>query len=315
MTSGGGTAPQIVIVGAASRDIDRDDPRGWRLGGSVTYGALLAARLGARVGALIGSDGEAAAHGHELDLLRLAGVDVRRVPLARGPVFDNVQTPHGRQQYGFAASDQMPPDALPEAWRDAPAFLLAPVADEIPPSWADVPRADARVAVGWQGLLRRIDPGQRVVALPARPGPLLARSDVGSVSVEDLRCGGDRLDLLLPRVGQELTITDDEHGSLYVRRERGGLRMRRLPAVPVRRTVDTTGAGDAFHTTWFLGQLADGPFGSEPPSRWRALHLAAVVGSLAVETYGLAGVPDRAMTALRIAELPAGRRQATSDRD
>lgn len=292
-----------MIVGAAARDIDRTDPRGWRLGGSVTYGALLAARLGARVGALVGVDGEAAAHGHELDLLRLAGVDVRRVPLARGPVFHNVQTPHGREQYGFEASDPIPPDALPEEWRGAAAFLLAPVAGEIPADWADVPHADARVAVGWQGLLRRIEPGLLVVGLPARPGPLLARSDVGSVSVEDLRSGGDRLDMLLPRGGQELTITADEHGSLYIRRERDGLHMRRLPAVPVRQTVDTTGAGDAFHTTWFLGQLADGPFGPKPTPRWRALRLAAVVGSLAVETYGLAGVPDRAMTAARIAEL------------
>lgn len=303
MTADEPARPSLVIVGAASRDVDERDPRGWRLGGSVTYGALLAARLGARVGALVGVDPAAATEGHELDLLRLAGVDVRLVPLARGPVFDNVQTPRGREQIGHEGSDPLPPGALPEAWRDCDAFLLGPVANEIPDEWAEVPRADALLAVAWQGLLRRIEPGKRVIQVPARPGPLLARSDIGSVSVEDLRSGGRRLDELLPRAGQQLAITADEHGALCLRREETGLRVWKLPSIPVRRTVDTTGAGDAFHTTWFLGCLAGGPFGPVPLPPGRALHLAAIVGSLAVETYGLAGVPDRAMTAARIAEL------------
>ena len=52
-------APQVVVVGAASRDLVDDDARGWRLGGGVAYSALALARLGLRVGALIGVDGPA----------------------------------------------------------------------------------------------------------------------------------------------------------------------------------------------------------------------------------------------------------------
>ena len=39
---GGGMAdvPVVVVVGAACRDLVHDDPRGWRLGGGVTYAAL-----------------------------------------------------------------------------------------------------------------------------------------------------------------------------------------------------------------------------------------------------------------------------------
>ncbi len=33
-------APEVVVVGSASRDLVRDDPRGWRLGGGVSYAAL-----------------------------------------------------------------------------------------------------------------------------------------------------------------------------------------------------------------------------------------------------------------------------------
>ena len=96
--------PELLIVGAASRDLDTRDERGWRLGGSVSYAALLAARLGARVAALIGAD-PAARGARELRLLEQAGVEIAYAELDRGPVFDNVETPRGRQQVGHQASD------------------------------------------------------------------------------------------------------------------------------------------------------------------------------------------------------------------
>ena len=45
--------PQVVVVGAACRDLVDDDERGWRLGGGASYSALALARLGLRVGALV----------------------------------------------------------------------------------------------------------------------------------------------------------------------------------------------------------------------------------------------------------------------
>jgi sugar/nucleoside kinase (ribokinase family) len=309
--TGRGT-PDVVIVGAAARDIAIADPRGWRLGGSVTYGSLLAARLGARVGALVGADAEAA-RAHELDLLRAAGVEIVLVDLSVGPVFDNIETAAGREQVGHAASDRLPAAALPERWRTCATFLLAPVAGEIGPEWADAVPRDALVGLAWQGLLRGITPGRPVEPLPPRPGPLIARADVGSVSIEDLRAGGGALDELLVRPGQELTITADAAGALHLVRRPRGFVIRRLPAVPARHTVDRTGAGDAFHTVWVLARMARGPLGAGPPGAGppgagplgsgRALHLAALAGSLAVETVGLEGLPGRVDMARRIAEI------------
>ena len=68
-------AREIVVVGAASRDLVDDDARGWRLGGGVSYSALALARLGVTVRALVGVDGPAAS-ADELDLLRGAGAQV-----------------------------------------------------------------------------------------------------------------------------------------------------------------------------------------------------------------------------------------------
>ena len=109
---------EILHVGSASRDIAHGDPRGWRLGGGVTYAALTTARLGLRTAALIGADAAAAA-ARELDQLRAAGVQLQVVELAESPVFDNVDTPEGRVQTCLAPGVPLPVVDVPDAWRDA----------------------------------------------------------------------------------------------------------------------------------------------------------------------------------------------------
>ena len=67
--------PDVVIVGAATRDLNDEAPRGWLLGGGVTYGALALARLGVRTGVLLGLDDEAST-ADELGLIRDAGAEI-----------------------------------------------------------------------------------------------------------------------------------------------------------------------------------------------------------------------------------------------
>ena len=83
--------PTVVIVGAATRDLDPTDGRGWRLGGGVTYSSIAASRLGVKVKAVVGAD-TLAATASELDVLKAAGVDLRLIPIERGPVFNNRQS-------------------------------------------------------------------------------------------------------------------------------------------------------------------------------------------------------------------------------
>lgn len=307
--SSGHSAPDLVVVGSATRDVDPADPRGWRLGGAVAYGGLLAARLGARVGALIGADSEAAS-AHELRLLERAGVDVRLVPLEHGPVFDNQPTPRGRVQVAHDVADALPVSTWPAAWGSARAVLFGSVAGELGPDWAGVPGERSVVALAWQGLLRRMERGRQVTPLSAEPGPLLDRADLVGVSTEDLGAGGAPLDVLLRRNGQQLMLTASEAGGLHVRRQDGSLMMRRVPSIAARRLSDTTGAGDAFLTTWLLGSIRGGPFGPERLATGRAIALAAAVASLVVERRGLANLPDRAALARRLAELNRPRGEA-----
>src|SRR3954471_11664249 len=124
MTEARSEAPVVVVVGAAARDLVDDDPRGWRLGGGVSYSALTTARLGLPTGAIVGVD-DAASDATELELLREAGVDVRLVHLDHGPIFQNIERPEGRLQLCGSHSDPLPVTSVPDAWRAAPGWILA----------------------------------------------------------------------------------------------------------------------------------------------------------------------------------------------
>jgi sugar/nucleoside kinase (ribokinase family) len=291
--------PQLVVVGAAARDVDPSDERGWTLGGGVSFSSLLAARLGVRVGVLIGLD-PLARDARELTLMTDAGADLEVVPLANGPVFENIEGPRGRRQIARGLSDRLDPSALPRRWRDASTFLLAPVAGEIGVEWASALDTDATVALSWQGLLREMAVDEDVRPLPARPQPLFERAEVAGVSREDLRGGGAPLTELLPRPGQELAITAGERGALHVRRMESGLEMRRVRAVRAMSVRNPVGAGDSFLTAWVVARLRDGPFGPEPLSLGRALHFAALVATLGIERGGLTGVADAELVRARL---------------
>jgi sugar/nucleoside kinase (ribokinase family) len=294
--------PDILHVGAACRDVSDDDPRGWRLGGGVTYAALATARLGLRTAAVVGVD-EAAASAPELDLLRQAGVDLLLVHLAEGPVFHNLELPAGRIQTCVAPGRPLEVVALPESWRHAAAWSIAPVAAEVDEAWAAAIPDGAYVGVGWQGFLRRLAAGERVGRHPPVPNRLVARADLVGVSHHDLD-PETPLDALYPllRPGAVLIVTQGHEGGLAVTLgdDRAPARRVRYRADRADREVDPTGAGDTFLAA-LLSTAVRRALAGRPPSRRLDLAFATAAASLAVEDHGLDGVPDRAAVLVRMA--------------
>ena len=294
-------APAVVVVGAACRDLVDDDERGWRLGGGASYSALALARLGISVGALVVAD-ELAAASAELDMVRAAGVDVRVIPGSRGPIFINVETPTGRVQHTPQVSDPVDPAYLPPAWRNARAWMLAPVAAEIRDEWADIVPADALVALGWQGLLRVLRDGAAVHHLPPGASPVVRRADlvgVGADDVDDVTTPAHLAAFMKP--GATLLFTDGIHGGTAYRvgERPDDLTPRHWHSIPIREYVDPVGAGDTFlsgvFASWVHPEITTGWDGPDPD-----LRLGAAVGSLILEGPGVYGVPYLADALVRM---------------
>jgi len=295
-----GSGVEVVHVGSACRDIASDDPRGWRLGGGVTYAALTTARLGLRTAAVIGVDAAAEAS-DEVRLLREAGVDLLALPLAEGPVFENVETPLGRIQTCHAVGVPLTVPALPAAWLAARAWSLVPVADEVGDGWAAAIAAEAYVALGWQGMLRELSAGARVVRRIPAPSALLRRADLVGVSHHDVGPGTSLAELAgLLHPGADLLVTEGRDGGLLTHVGETGLEatLRYLPTAADRET-DPTGAGDTFLAALLASVLRPAIVGRRRARRSPDLRFAAAAGSLAVEGPGLAAVPDRAAVLVR----------------
>ncbi len=316
------TAPDLVVVGAASRDQAADDPRGWRLGGTATYAALTAARLGLRVGCVLGVDGPASG-ASELTTLEEAGVLLRRVELGKGPVFDNIEIDGHRRQRWTSASDEVPVAALPAEWRNARGWLMGPIAGEVGPDWAAAPGRDARVCLGWQGLLRRFAPDGWVERVEPARSVLLDRAGLVCASLDDVPSGSRLDDLRRFAPSATVVLTAGARGGLVSEAlaadpgaageatDRPGIGasgrgLRRYLAIAAT-PRDPTGAGDVFMATLMAAWLLTGDLATS-----RALRLAAAAGSCAVEAQGLAGVPTRQEVVARLRVGRSGQSQPSN---
>lgn len=307
-----GSRPVVLVVGAASRDVTTDDPRGWRLGGAVAYASLALARMGFEVRALIGADAEVA-EADEFELVRSADVAIAICQLASGPVFDNVR------HILHATSDRIPLTALPRRWTSGfGGLLVVPVAAEVGDDWAAIAHGEPApiVGLGWQGLLRHLAAGDLVRPAPPRSSPLVRAARLVVASREDVVPGSRPEDLVgLLGSGATLIWTEGAAGGLVLGGDgqEGRAAARRYPAIPSERVVDPTGAGDVFLAAMFAAliepRLLDGIDA--------ATTFAAAAASLTVEAPGLTGVPDLDGIRRRAARAPslASRRpSATSSR-
>jgi len=172
------SAPDFVVIGHAVRDIV---PGGWRLGGTVTFAAVQAHRLGRNVGVVT-------AAGADFDVqaqLPFAQVLQRR-SVTYTTCFENVYVDGERRQSVRARADDIPVSDLPATWRSAPIVLLGPILGELPAEFAAELPDSSIVGVSAQGWLRRVDANGHVVHTGWEGAPFWRGADVLFASDEDL---------------------------------------------------------------------------------------------------------------------------------
>jgi 1D-myo-inositol 3-kinase len=216
--------------------------------------------------------------------------------------FENTYHEGFRTQYLRARAPQLDLSDVPSAWLAAPIILLAPLAQEIPPTLLrSLPRqANSLLAATPQGWLRRWDADGRVWPTPWEDAEeLLPLLDALILSHDDLlpfadnqRVAADAMLADWSRRVPLLVATDGRHGATLF--EHGT--PTRFPAYPATE-VDPTGAGDVFAAA-FLVHL----YQHRDPHA--AMNFANCVASLSVEAPGIAGIPtweqiERRLTSLR----------------
>ncbi len=267
----------LLVIGQVVVD---DTPEGPRPGGAAYYSALTATRLGYHVAVVT------APHAL-LDVLAvLDGVAVHLTDAPATTVFRHRDSESGRISHWSGSGPVMRIEDIPPLWRDTPAVLVAPVAQEVS---REIPGLFRRslVALSPQGWLRRRDRAGLVL-----PGPWLgARAALNAAQIviasqEDVMSRQGIVRLLTQTL--VCVITQGSGGALLHHHGRWDT----VPGYAAN-AVDTTGAGDVFAVAFLMAYWE----GRDPRG---AAAFANAAASLAVEREGAGALPDREQITARL---------------
>lgn len=284
--------PQFLAIGHVARDLLPDG--GWRLGGTVTFAALTAHRLGLRAAIVTSASPDV------LEALRAAlpGVPIAARPAPTSTTFENIYSDTGRRQYLRASALPLTLEDVPSAWRDAPLVLLGPIAREVDPRLASA-FSHATVAATPQGWLRQWD-GEGLVSpvtptviegiLPYLDVLILSRDDVlpgpgAPAPGEGVPSDAAEADALIARwagIVPLVAVTRGLEGALL---HTSDPTVETFPGYPTAE-VDPTGAGDVFAAA-LLCALHEGG------DARAAVDFANRVAAYSVEHEGSSGIPTR----------------------
>jgi 1D-myo-inositol 3-kinase len=284
--------PEFLAIGHVTRDIH---PAGsYSLGGTATYAAVTASRLGLVTAIITSADEqllkELPAH------LPTIGIAARVSPATT--TFSNQYHTGFRTQYLRSRADSQQREDVPAAWLNAPVVLLGPLAQELDPQFVTLfpRRPGILIAATPQGWLRRWDADGRVWPTPwAAAEKVLPHLDVVILSHDDLLpfASGNRVeaDDILSRWSLQvplLVATDGRHGATLFQHGE----TEHFKAYPSHE-VDPTGAGDVFAAA-FLCHLYRHNNARE------AVNFANCVASFSIEQVGVEGIPTMEMVGKRL---------------
>jgi len=275
------TAPDFLVIGHVVKDVREDT---WRPGGTVTYAATQASRLGLRASVIT-----RASAGVDLGEY-LPDVCVHRTLSDETTTFENRYEEGTRVQHVWAQASPVGPEDVPRECRGARIVLMGPVLREVRPGMV---RFFPNALVGFcaQGWLRDVRANGLVVRCRWDADESLRGAGVVVVSDEDIEDDGDVLEQWQREV-PIIVVTGGKGGACVYHEGR----RRRIAAFP-HEEVDPTGAGDVFATAFVIAL-------NETKSVASAARFASAAAGLSIEGESVAKVATREEIERVLAEHP-----------
>ncbi len=271
----------FLAIGTVTRDIAIADPSAtdYVLGGTVSFAAVTAARLGRRPAVLTRA-------GDDVELSELRSLaDLHVLPCESTTTFANLYSADGRVQYCYTPSPPIAAVDIPPQLRAPHIALLGPLVNEVQSEVASIFGSDTIVAAVPQGWMRRWDDEGRVYPTPWEDmAEILPHLDALILSIEDIDGDLCQVDSFLKQVGLVVLTAYRDGSTIYRRGPDSEVEIVPIPPRPADE-VDPTGAGDIFATA-FLLRL------DETGDPFDAARYANVTASFGVEGQGVAGIPS-----------------------
>lgn len=278
--------PEFIIVGHITQDILPDGRLG--LGGTVSYAATTAHRMGYRVGVVTSTGPDL----HVEQVLPFAQISCHTA--SKTTVFENIYLHGERTQILHERAGNLYCDQVPQHWRNAPIAHLGPLDQEIDEGIFHCFDDQVLIGVTPQGFLRRWDDQGRVSFVDWNPPEsVLRRINVLVLSEQDVP-DPDGLVQAWGRHIDVIVVTRAEKGAtVYHYGESCD-----YPARPARQ-VDPTGAGDVFAAAFMIRLI-------ETQDPCQAAQFANVVASFSIEGPGVRGIPLRHQVEAYLGGVSAG---------
>ncbi|MFN3979869.1 MAG: PfkB family carbohydrate kinase [Caldilinea sp.] len=276
------TAPiDILLIGNVTRDLLHEhDFSTYLLGGTVTFAAVVADRLGRRPTVVTRAT-------PDTDLSAMpSSAQLHVLPSPSTTTFSNIYTSHGRIQYCYTPAPPISAKDIDPSLRHPDIVLLGPIANEIEPDVPAIFAEETVVAAVPQGWMRRWDADGRVHSKQWETArEILPYLDALILSLEDIDYEWERLAPAFDYVPL-IVVTEYRDGStVFQCQPNGSIHEVKIPPRPANE-VDPTGAGDIF-TTAFLIRL------EETKDPIQAARFGNVAASMSVEHVGVSGIPSR----------------------
>jgi len=297
----------LIVFGHITHDIIvTPDKRTCKtLGGVATYTSLTAAKLGVIVGIVtkVGMD----FRDEHLEYLRRPNVDLLGLNLGTGKTtaFENAYDKRGkRTQRLLSYAEPIETGDIPAAYFKAKCFHFGPVFHEV--SYDIIKVAHEKgilTSLDPQGYCREREP-RYVVKFRSweKAEEILPYVDILKCDETEAEKMTGTSDLskasgLIHSFGPKIVlITRGVNGSILFHQNR----LERIPVVPAKKTVDSTGAGDAYSAGFIAEYLRSG----DPK---RSALFASCVASYVVEGVGITTLPTREMVIRRLRDLRQAR--------